>query len=103
MGMDFVSPLISIELSTPVVILKQALHLDNVAAATVLKRVLGEAVHSAVDGLQQVQVVAAALVLERSLGSTSSWWEGRCILRGPHLVRMGRAFALGLQHLVGHT
>ena len=79
---------------------KQALHLDNVAAAAVLKRVLGLAVHPAVDGLQQVQVVAAALVLERSLGSTSSWWEDRCI---PHLVRMGGAFALGLQHIVGHT
>ena len=82
---------------------KQALHLDNVAAAAVLKRVLDKAVHSEVDGLQQVQVVAAALVVERSLGSTSSWWESRCILRGPHLVRMGGAFALGLQHLVGHT
>ena len=59
------------------------LHLDNVAAAQLLKEEISETACSSsvamqqqlelVDELEQVQLVAAAILVERRKGSRSKW------------------------------
>ncbi|GAX73678.1 hypothetical protein CEUSTIGMA_g1129.t1 [Chlamydomonas eustigma] len=62
-------------LRRPLVSIPKTLHLDNLLSTALVKsRVSTDVQHELVEGLEQVQIVAAALASERSLGTQSSWY-----------------------------